>query len=89
MPVEHVAEIRGGKLPPPQADRLEWMSAQLDALRTQYAGKWVVVTDEGVVASAADLGELLSLIETQGVSDPFVTQIPAEPMIWNTAYAHK
>ena len=88
VPVEQVARVRAAKMPPPQADRLEWVSQQLAALRAEYAGQWVAVTDEGVVASAPDLAGLLAAIEPMGSDiEPFITQIPVEPPIWNMTYA--
>lgn len=87
VPVERVAEVRTGKLPPPEADKLEWVSKQLDTLRASYAGKWVAITDDGVSASASDLGELMSILDDEGIDQPLVTQIPEGPIIWNTAYA--
>lgn len=86
MPPEHVACVRAEKMPPPQVDKLEWVSQQLDTLRAVYAGQWVAITDEGVVASAPDLGALLALISDQGLQQPFVTQIPEETPIWSTAF---
>jgi len=87
MPVERVGEVRAGKMPPPQADKLEWVSQQLNTLRAAYAGQWVAITDQGVVASAPDLAQLLTEIEGLGSDvEPFVTQIPEEAPIWSMTF---
>src|SRR6266508_4652517 len=36
MPPEHVARVRSEKMPPPDADKLEWVSSQLGTLREEY-----------------------------------------------------
>lgn len=86
VPIERVAEVRAGKLPPVDIDKLEWVSSQLDALRASYAGKWVAITESGVIASAPDLEDLLSALAEESAEQPFVTQIPEEPIVWNMTY---
>lgn len=88
MPPEHVALVRAGQMPSPQADKLEWVSQQLDMLRAAHTGQWVAITDDGVVASAPDLAQLLTEIDALDADvEPFVTQIPEEAPIWNMTYA--
>jgi hypothetical protein len=88
MPPEHVARVLADQVPPAQADKLEWVSQQLNTLRETYSGQWVAITDEGVVASAPDLSQLLAAIDELGQTiEPFITQIPEEAPIWNMTYA--
>jgi hypothetical protein len=44
-----------------EADR-EWIDANLNVLRNQYADHWIAVKDGNVIACAADLGALLSQV---------------------------
>lgn len=86
VPLEHVARIRASQSVPATAEPLEWLSANLDDLRAQYAGRWLAIVGRQVVASAPDLPSLLTLTSgLEGVT-PFITQIPAEPISWRTAF---
>jgi hypothetical protein len=87
VPVERVVEVRSGRPAPKNADRLEWVSEQLEGLRASYAGRWVAITEVGVVASALDLSDLVAEIDRADVKEPFITQIPEDPVVWRTAYA--
>lgn len=87
IPIERVAEIRARRSSPASADRLEFVSKNLEALRADYAGQWVALTDEGVAASADNIVELMRLVAEQSIEEPFITHIPEEQMIWATAYA--
>jgi len=83
---ERVAEIQEHGRQPQASDALEWVSATLPDLRARYAGRWIAVADDRVIADAASLAELLQATQAEGALNPFVTQIPAEPIIWNTLY---
>ena len=84
---ERVGEIQEGCRPPQATDALEWVSATLPNLRARYAGRWIAAVDGRVIADAASLADLLRATEAEGAPNPFVTQIPAEPIVWNTLYA--
>ena len=84
---EHVGRIQIGHAAPEEASALDWVSRHLDELRRQYAGQWIAVMEDRVVAIAPNLAGLLDQIHAAGVERPFVTQIPAGPIIWITAYA--
>lgn len=87
VPTEHVARIREGQPVPPEAGMLEWLSAHLRELETSYAGQWIAAANNQVVAASDSLSALLEQLSDLGVKSPFVTQIPAGPAIWPTAYA--
>ena len=87
VPHEHVATIREGQTAPPEADMLEWLSGHLDDLQANYSGQWIAVLDNQVVAASGNLPNLLQTLSDEGVECPFVTQIPAGPVVWKTTYA--
>lgn len=84
---EHVGRIQMGQAAPKEADSLEWVSRHLDELRRRHAGQWIAVVQDRIMASAPNLAGLLDQLRTAGVEHPFVTQIPAGPITWITAYA--
>ena len=86
VPLDHVARIRASHSLPTAADALEWLSSHLDDLRAQYAGQWLAIVGRDVVASAPDLATLLSATADLRDVTPFITQIPAEPITWRTAF---
>jgi len=83
---EHTTTIRNRQVNPDAAN-LEWVSANLDRLRAAYGGQWIAVSDSEVVASSTDLQGLLKETAALGVTNPFITQIPAAAVVWTTAYA--
>ncbi|MFQ5878667.1 MAG: DUF5678 domain-containing protein [Dehalococcoidia bacterium] len=87
VPAEHIARIREAQTVPPKADYLEWLSRNLVNLRGTYAGQWIAVIENQVIAASPNLPGLLEQVRSLGVKDPFVTEIPAEPTTWLTAYA--
>jgi len=86
IPPDHVARIRASQPVPAGADALEWLSTNLDDLRRRYGGQWVAIVDHEVIASAQDLAALLAATADMGVQSLFVTQIPAQPITWETAF---
>jgi hypothetical protein len=86
VPLDHVARIRASQSVPTAAEALEWLSTNLDDLRRQYAGQWLAIVDHRVVASAPDLPSLLTATAALEGVTPFITQIPAEPVSWRTAF---
>jgi hypothetical protein len=87
VPTEHVARIREGRTAPQEATSLEWVSRNLADLRARFAGQWIGIANGEVVASAASLPELLARLRAGGVEKPLITEIPAGPIVWHTAYA--
>jgi hypothetical protein len=83
---EQIAEIRDNQNIPHEATALEWLSNQLSAIRAQYINCWIAIDNEQVVADADNLPALLEKIQDAGIETPFITFIPADPIIWNTAY---
>lgn len=83
---EQRAEIRDNQNIPHEATALEWLSNQLSAIRAQYINCWIAIDNEQVVADADNLPALLEKIQDAGIETPFITFIPADPIIWNTAY---
>ena len=87
LPVEHAARIREGRAVPREASELEWLSKHLGDLRVRYGGQWVAVVDNEVVAASGSLADLMQQVRDLDIDRPFVTEIPARPLIWATAYA--
>ncbi len=87
VPVEHAAALREGEKMSPEVTALEWVSRNLDNLRIRYPGKWVALQGIKIVAAADDLSALMLQVKEQGIEQPFVTQIPAEKVVWTTTYA--
>ena len=48
----------------------------------------MAVSDEQVVASADDLARLMSLLDDVDVEEPLITRIPAQQVVWTTAYVN-
>lgn len=86
VPVERVAQLREGAAMHSDVSALEWVASNLVTLRNRYPGKWVAVVDAEVLASADDLPDLLRQIHDGSIKKPFLTQIPANPIVWTTAY---
>ena len=89
VPAESVDDIRRCHVIPDDADSLEWVSANLEYLSRECAGSWIAVNDNMVVAASKNLANLLSSIETQQIQNPFLTQVPDGPIIWETAFANE
>lgn len=83
---EEAAEIRIGREMPKEADYLEWLSSNLEELRRLYAGQWIAIAHEEVVASAPTLPDLVEAAEATGVVSPFVTFMAEQETTWDMAY---
>jgi hypothetical protein len=88
-PAEHVARLREGGKMYDETNALEWVSSHLSELRREYAGKWLAVVDGRVAAASDNLPALLQMLEAEGIERPFITEIPAQPIVWATAYAYQ
>ena len=86
VPVEHVGRIQEGRESPRAMNELEWLSENLPSLTSTYPGQWIAIVDGEVIASATTLPGLLEKAHDIGAQTPFITEIPAEPIIWSTAY---
>jgi len=86
VPIERIAELREGGEMHPEANALDWVSQNLVYLRKVYAGKWIAVIGDQVDCAAEDLPSLLQLIRDRAVDQPFITQIPAAPIVWATTF---
>lgn len=84
---EKAAIIRSTRESPEQSDKLDWLSENLQSIQQDYAGQWVAIYENRIVASANDLPSLMNQI-TQ-LDKPFITFIPADEIVWNFAYAIK
>jgi len=87
VPVEHAAALQEGEKMTPEVTALEWVSRNLDILRLRYPGKWVALQGSKIVAEADDLSALMIQVKERSIEQPFVTQIPAEKVVWSTTYA--
>ena len=86
VPAERVAEFRARTAEPRGAESLEWVSKHLSELQASYGDKWIAVAEDQVIASADDLSQLVEALDELNVDNPFVTQIPAGPIVWHTLY---
>lgn len=89
VPVERVAQLRKGEKDFREVDMMDWISRHLPELEKQYAGKWIAVFDCEVIAASTSISEVLEEVRALGIENPFVTQIPAQPTVWTTAYAQQ
>jgi hypothetical protein len=81
---EHAAVIRATRSSPPEGSRMDWLSENLQLIQERFAGQWIAVGENEIVASALTLPELLTLIGD--IDKPLVTFIPAEPAVWAFTY---
>jgi hypothetical protein len=68
-------------------DPLDWIAEHLDELIYRYPDMWIAVYQGEVVASARDPAVLKAQIDASGIERPLITEIPSEPIVWDTAYA--
>lgn len=81
---EYAAIIRSSQSSPMEADKMDWLSKNLQTIQEKYAGQWIGVGDNEIIASSPALPELLTLIGD--VDKPLITFIPAEPIVWTFTY---
>jgi len=81
---EYAAIIRTGRSSPMEGDKMDWLSKNLQTIKEKYAGQWIAIGDNEIVASSPVLPELLTLIGD--IDRPLVTFIPAEPIVWTFTY---
>ena len=84
---EHAAVIRSKRPSPEHENVLDWLSKNLADIQPQYAGQWIAIYANAVVAANPSLHELLGQIV--GIDRPFLTFIPKEPVVWKFTYAHQ
>jgi len=84
---EYAAIIRSNRSSPMEGDKMDWLSKNLQSIQEKYAGQWISVGNNEVIASAPTLPELLILIGD--VDKPLITFIPTEPTVWTFAYGIK
>lgn len=89
VPTEQVARILDGRSIPSEASALAWVSQHLSELRETYAGKWIAVVGDRVVAASPSLPGLTEQFANMDVGTPFITEIPSQPVVWHTAYAKR
>lgn len=82
---EQAAEIRLTRQSPEHNDELDWLSKNLQSIRQNYAGQWVAIYENRIVAASNNLPNLMN--QTSQFDKPFITFIPAGQIIWNFTYA--
>jgi len=81
---EYAGIIRSSRSSPMEGDKMDWLSKNLQTIQEKYAGQWIAVGDNEIIASAPALPELLILIGD--IDRPLVTFIPTEPIVWTFTY---
>lgn len=89
VPKEQVARILEGRTVPSEATALEWVSQHLLELQNTFAGRWIAVAGDQVVAASPNLRGLMEQLADMDVGTPFITEIPSKPVVWHTAYAQR
>jgi hypothetical protein len=84
---EHAVIIRSIKPSPEGIDKIDWLSKNLPDIRTRYAGQWIAVYGNGIVAAAQNLAALTNQIAEY--DRPLITFIPTEPVVWTFTYANQ
>lgn len=84
---EYAAIIRANRFSSSEGDKMDWLSNNLQLIQEKYAGQWIGVGDNEIIASAPTLLDLLALIGD--TSKPLVTFIPVEPIVWTFTYGIK
>ena len=69
---------------------LNWISLHFDELE-RYAGKWVAILDEKVIASGDTVKEVMIAVQKSGVREsPLVTIVPTKDeemyILWRNIY---
>ncbi len=86
VPIERAAVLREAQEMNAEATSLEWVSNNLTTLKVRYPGKWIALKGGEVEAAADDLPTLMRIVGEQGIEQPFITQVPAEKVVWTTTY---
>lgn len=84
-----VAELMSNQDLPKKADALEWLSDHLSTIEKDYAGKWIAISGGAIAAFADSLADLMSVLQSRRIENPFLTEIPATPRTWYAAYANR
>ena len=87
VPREQAAIVRAKRGTPERGYELDWLSRNITEIETRYAGHWIAVSGDEVIAAAQNLHDLLGQIV--GVEKPFITFIPAGRVVWKFTYAHQ
>jgi hypothetical protein len=64
-----------------RASEMAWLAAHETDLIHEYAGRWIAIEGQAVVANAGDLATLLQMSNQAGYPHPFVTRITTEPRV--------
>lgn len=81
---EQAGILRTSMRTPERSNPLDWLSENLQDVQRQYAGQWIAIYGNGVVAAAITLPELMPRLA--GYDSPFVTYIPSETIVWDFVY---
>ncbi len=55
---------------------LDWVSDHADELGEHFAGEWIAVKVDRVVAHGTKLSDVNKQVQEQGIDDPFFLEIP-------------
>ena len=69
-----------------KTSNLDWLGIHLSELQSKYAGQWIAIDRQTVVASAQELADLLTSLGNKTGIAPFITQISSEEPSWNTIF---
>lgn len=69
-----------------ESSNLDWLGSHLSELKKQYAGQWIAIDRQTVIASAQQLTDLLASLKDRTGTAPFITQVPVEEPSWNTLF---
>ena len=60
-------------------NELEWLSSHPEDTE-KYSGKWIAVTNKGIIASGDSLSEVTSILKKKGIKleDVMVMKLPRE-----------
>lgn len=64
-----------------RAIEMAWLQAHMEELTKLHPGEWLAVDGPELVAHAGDLPDLLRQAVEAGHPNPFITAIPAEPIL--------
>jgi len=82
---ERTATIRSNVPFPEQIDELDWLSKNFQTIRNRYAGQWIALYANRIVAASPNLPDLMNQVVE--FDRPFVTFIPPGPLVWTSTYA--